>query len=213
MSTIAEFRVPAADLLLAEAFDRLPRLVVRLESSISKSMPSLWISGATHEEIDAALEADPSVASHELLVETSDRLLYDFTCASSSRRVCDELLEEGGSLLEATGSDGSWHVKMRFADRSGLSRTHDRLDDAGTRIEIVRVAELTDDASGHPRLTPEQREALSAAFEHGYFEIPRRISMEELADELDISHQALSERLRRAYGTLVDDELQPAGGR
>ena len=211
MSTIAEFRVPASDLLLAEAFERLPGLVVRLESSISKSMPSLWISGADHEEIAAAFDDDPTVASYELLVETSDRLLYDFTCTPNSRRVCDDLLEEGGSLLEATGSEGSWHVKMRFADRTGLSRTHDRLDEAGARIEIVRVAELTDDASGHPRLTPEQREALSAAFEHGYFEIPRQISMEELAAKLDISHQALSERLRRAYETLVDDELQPAG--
>ena len=31
--------------------------------------------------------------------------------------------------------------------------------------------------------------------------------MQELASELDISHQALSERLRRAYGTLVTEEL------
>ncbi len=37
--------------------------------------------------------------------------------------------------------------------------------------------------------------------------------MEELAAELGISHQALSERFRRAYETLVDEELQPTGER
>ena len=213
MSTIAEFRVPAGDFLLAEAFDRLPQLVVRLESSITRSFPSLWIAGATPVEVEEALGADPSIESHEILVETPDRILCDFTAAATSRRISDELIEEGGSLLDATGANGWWQVEMRFSDRKSLSTTYDRLTDAGARVEVVRVADLTDEVSTHPRLTPEQREALSAAFERGYFEIPRRISMEELAEELDISHQALSERLRRAYDTLVNAELEPANKR
>ncbi|WP_290816828.1 helix-turn-helix domain-containing protein [Halovivax sp.] len=214
MSTIAEFRVPADDLALSAAFDRLPEMVVQLESSISRTVPSLWIAGGDPAEVGAALAADPSVDDAELLIETVDRLLYDVTPAPATRRRFDRLLEADATVLDITGKNGWWHLEMRFPERDALATTHDRLDENGASVEVVRVAKLGGrPGTGHPRLTPEQREALVAAFEHGYFEIPRRTSMEELAAELGISHQALSERLRRAYETLVDAELQPASGR
>lgn len=213
MSTIAEFRVPAADLALSDAFERLPELVVQLESSISRTVPSLWIAGGPPSEVATALAADPSVENAELLIEADDRFLYDVTPAERARQQFDRLLESNATVLDATGRAGWWHLEMRFPDRSALAQTHDRLDENGTRIEVVRVARLGGKPEAHSRLTPEQREALIAAHEHGYFEIPRRTSMEELAETLGISHQALSERLRRAYETLVDAELQPASGR
>ncbi|MFB9808291.1 helix-turn-helix domain-containing protein [Haladaptatus pallidirubidus] len=46
-----------------------------------------------------------------------------------------------------------------------------------------------------------------AALESGYYDIPRGISGEELSDDLGISHQALSERLRRAYKNLISNAL------
>lgn len=211
MSTIAEFRIPAADLVLADSFDRLSDLSVQLESSISRTVPSLWIAGAGAEAVTDALTADASVAAAELLIETPDRLLYDVEPSTATRTRFDRLLEADATVLDATGRSGWWQLEMRFPDRNALADTHDRLDEAGTAVEIVRVSQLGGGPTAHPRLTPEQREALVAAFEHGYFEIPRRTSMEELAAELGISHQALSERLRRAYETLVDAELQPAG--
>lgn len=56
-------------------------------------------------------------------------------------------------------------------------------------------------------MTDEQHEALVAGVEGGYFEIPRWVSLAELAKEFRISHQALSERFRRAYRTLVSSQL------
>ena len=41
------------------------------------------------------------------------------------------------------------------------------------------------------------------AFEAGYYNIPRDVTSEELAAELDVSHQALSERFRRGHKQLV----------
>lgn len=57
------------------------------------------------------------------------------------------------------------------------------------------------------KLTDKQREALLTAFKRGYHEIPRDTTSSDLADELGISHQALSERFRRAYRHLVESEL------
>lgn len=213
MPTIAELRLPAEDTALAETFDRVPDASLQLEPTVSGTSPCVWLSGTEREAADEGLEADPTVGSFELLVDTGDRLLYDVAFAEDAARLFDDLLAEGGSLLEARGSNGWWQVRMRFHDHADLGRTHERLLDRGINADVRRVAELSEASATNSRLTPEQQEALAAAFERGYFEIPRGISMEELADELDISHQALSERLRRAYETLVDSELQPADGR
>ncbi|WP_049921691.1 helix-turn-helix domain-containing protein [Halopiger djelfimassiliensis] len=215
MSTIAELRLPATETTLATTFEYVPDATVELESSVSKTRPCLWVSGVDCERVETAFEADPSVAEYELLVETGPRQLFDVTFAddAGTDRLCDRLLADGGSLLEMWGTDGWWQARVRFRDRQTLTEAYDRLADSGLNVDLRRVTDVTQPAGCETRLTPEQQEALEAALEYGYFEIPRNISMEELADELGISHQALSERFRRAYETLVDDELQPANER
>jgi predicted DNA binding protein len=46
-------------------------------------------------------------------------------------------------------------------------------------------------------LSQEQREALVLALRRGYFETPSEVGLDELAEELDITRQALSNRIRR----------------
>jgi hypothetical protein len=45
------------------------------------------------------------------------------------------------------------------------------------------------------------------AFEAEYFAAPRETSLSELAEQLETSHQALSERIRRATDNLVESAL------
>lgn len=54
-------------------------------------------------------------------------------------------------------------------------------------------------SSGVPDLlTPSQEAAVRAALREGYYQVPRQLSLTELADEMDTSVSALSELLRRA---------------
>lgn len=211
MSTIAEFRVPAADTTLAETFDRIPDATVELESAVSRTQPCLWVADVDRTSVDVAFDSDPSVERYDLLVEAGDRLLYDVTFADETETLCDKLVVEGGSLLEAWATSGWWQARVRYRDRETLCGVHDRLVEQGVSVDLRRVTDVTTASPSDTRLTPEQKEALEAALDRGYFEIPRDISMEELAAELGISHQALSERLRRAYETLVNEEVQPVG--
>ncbi len=210
MSTIAEFRLPASETTLAMVFEQLPEATVELESAVCRTRPCLWLSNADPTAASTAFEADPTVEAHDLIVEASDRVLYDVTFTEETATLCDRLLVDGGSLLEAWGTDGWWQVRVRYSDRDMLCTVHDRLVDNGITVDLRRVTDVSKTAKAESQLTPEQREALEAALEHGYFEIPREISMEDLATELGISHQALSERLRRAYETLADEKIQPA---
>ena len=56
-------------------------------------------------------------------------------------------------------------------------------------------------------LTPGQREALVAALEAGYYEIPTNATTNEIAETIGISQQALSKRLRWAHGSPANHAL------
>nr|WP_136603007.1 helix-turn-helix domain-containing protein [Salinigranum halophilum] len=51
---------------------------------------------------------------------------------------------------------------------------------------------------------------LASAVRGGYYDIPRRMSTQDLADEFGISDQAVTERFRRSIASLVAHTLLPA---
>lgn len=56
-------------------------------------------------------------------------------------------------------------------------------------------------------LTATQRRAIRTAWEHGYYEIPREATLEEIADELGYAVSTVSDLLRRGQATLVRESL------
>ncbi|WP_396611171.1 helix-turn-helix domain-containing protein [Haloferax sp. S1W] len=52
-------------------------------------------------------------------------------------------------------------------------------------------------------LTARQREVLETAVERGYYDIPRQVSVEALADELDCSPSTVSEHLRKVESNVL----------
>ncbi|MDK2890319.1 MAG: hypothetical protein PWR21_951 [Methanoculleus sp.] len=57
------------------------------------------------------------------------------------------------------------------------------------------------------RLTPRQRDLLIAAKRHGYYEYPRRINSQQLAEKLDISKATAIEHLRKGEARLISTLL------
>lgn len=60
-------------------------------------------------------------------------------------------------------------------------------------------------------LPSEEREILQTALQQGYFEIPRRVTLVDLADELDISDHEAKRRLASGMATVLSesDSLLP----
>ncbi|WP_255192931.1 helix-turn-helix domain-containing protein [Natronobeatus ordinarius] len=210
MTTVADLHVPATDTVLGSVFESNPSIVCEMEQVIASSGHRLWLAGATRAEIESALEAAPSVASHTPVLDSEERWLYEVEFADSGVNVFELIADETGTVLSASAADGRWHLTARFADREDVSRVYDRLVDRDVTANLVRLTDLTETQSSTTGLTPKQYETLVAAHEYGYFGIPRETSMQELAEQLGVSHQALSERLRRAYRALVATELNAA---
>jgi len=91
-----------------------------------------------------------------------------------------------------------------FPDHDALSEFRTHREDAQILLEVQRVYNPTKpDAGPWYGLTELQREAIMLAAQTGYYDIPRGCTTKELADELGISDQAVTERLRRAIVSLV----------
>ncbi|MFB6303610.1 MAG: PKD domain-containing protein [Haloferacaceae archaeon] len=63
-----------------------------------------------------------------------------------------------------------------------------------------------------PDLPADQRRTLVAAYESGYFEVPRSASLDELARRLDVSEQTVSTRLRHGLDALLAASLTGDAG-
>lgn len=110
--------------------------------------------------------------------------------------------------MEAHGNS-EWSFTVRFQDHADLTRFHQFYQDKDFPVYIDRVSAL--DESPGPQygfgLTPAQRDILIMAVENGYFEIPRNTALDDIADELGISSQAASERIRRGTETVLRKAL------
>lgn len=108
--------------------------------------------------------------------------------------------------------DGKECFDLLLNDRDELTKAIELLSEFGNvvveritqdfRREIMPSrAEWQELLSSIP---PRQREFLNTAAEEGYFEIPREVTLEELADEMGITKTTASNHLRKAERELVE---------
>lgn len=210
MATVTQFVFPASEVALADTFDRLPEAQLAVEQSVATCKGEsygLWITASDREAVCEALEDDPSVREFQQLADEDHRWLFDVEFWPTVQLLRSILLCDEGVITDIVGRDGQWVVTCRYTDHASLCEVSDLLDERNFTYDVLRVHNDSEATSEGTVLTEEQHQALEHACQEGYFEVPRGVTLEELADDLDISHQALSERLRRATGSLVDSTL------
>lgn len=212
MSIVSEFHVAASDCLLRETLETVPDLRLEAERTVGYNretfMPFLWVTGESLEGIEATLRGDPTVRDVTPLDTFETAHLYEFDWNPDAESVVHAVPDTDAAVLNARGRADTWEIRIRFADGDALAAFRAECEDHD--IDLVTQWMMHPEGPKGPRqhnLTPTQRETLVAAYETGYFDIPRQASLEDLADTLDISHQSVSERLRRGYADLVRDTL------
>jgi hypothetical protein len=106
---------------------------------------------------------------------------------------------EGKIVAELPAQYDAGEVVSTFQSEYGGELVAKRERDAITPLFSQRELDRALDR----RLTDRQREVLEAAFEAGYYDWPREISGEALADRLGISQPTLSEHLTTAERKLL----------
>lgn len=118
----------------------------------------------------------------------------------------DNIVDRNGILHQSIFRDDSWHMQIVFEQRDDVRGYRNDLEDLGFGVELQQVSENRR-PSVETTLTKGQREILQHAVDRGYFHVPRDANLSELADGLDISTEAASERLRRGLNNLVSSVM------
>ena len=91
---------------------------------------------------------------------------------------------------------------------AGLILDDIRKEDPGTRVKVLKLAPLKNSFNPYPLFLPlddlknsfteKQLQVLTKAYNKGYYELPRKVFLESLADEMNIHRRTYEEHLRKA---------------
>ncbi|WP_266080896.1 helix-turn-helix domain-containing protein [Haladaptatus caseinilyticus] len=213
VATIAEVELPAEEFTLYRSLSMLEELRCEVErfvaSGSDRVMPYVWVSGDgyTEGDVSTTLADDSSIEQVELLANLSDEWLYQMDWIDDIETLVQILVEEEGTILAATGNQRVWHLRILFPEREALSRTYEYCEENDLVFRISNIYQVEEGRKGRFGLLNDHQDTLELAYKRGYYEVPRGSTAGDLGKELGISHQAVSERLRRAHGRLVENAI------
>ncbi|AXG08762.1 helix-turn-helix domain-containing protein [Haloplanus rubicundus] len=214
MGVIADVRIPTHQFEFGRRFPVRNGDATEIErvESVGDGETSIFSFSEPFEERPASGIDDPFVDVEEcrleVLEEFDGQKLYVITWEPSVDPFFGLLDDYDGIVRRGTGTADTWTFETRFPSHDALAAFRSACVEAKLGAEVERVYNPTRrDAGAWYGLTPRQRRTLELAVERGYYDIPRRCTTIELADELGISDQAVTERLRRGIVTFVTNAL------
>lgn len=211
MATEATFTVPADQFPLGTVFEQLPGVTVKLERIVPGTdvvIPYFWVRGSHSDDIVAAFSDHPGVQHIELVDSVEDEHLLRAEWVADYAGVLSTLTGTRVPLIEAVGTDAEWTFEIRGDERSDIAEFQRRCRELDIPITLTALHALTPvETASEATLTDEQQEALVLAYERGYFNSPREVTMDELGDELGITQQAVASRLRRGTRRILSNTI------
>lgn len=143
----------------------------------------------------------------ERLATDDDRAVYLCKLAGADRAqridaVHDLELSSHDIQVDDTGIDVSI-----VGTQDALARSIAAYEARGIDVVLQRITDYAGPRTSLDAMTDRQREVLEAAYELGYFEMPRQASATDVAVELELDPSTVTEHLRRAERNLLSELL------
>lgn len=146
------------------------------------------------------IKKNPLVSKLDTTMTERGKVIAAIT--TSRCEICRVLTDSGAFLISAESKGGGkvdWTLVV--SDKEVLRKIFDHLKKKSVEAELVKLTKIDDKES----LTERQEKITQVAFERGYFDYPKRISLRELARMFDVSPSTLSEILRKGQRKIVLD--------
>lgn len=212
VSVLARLDVPAEAFLFGSVLDAYPDLRVRLERVVptgSGPMPYFWVGDEHVRAVEDALRTAGDIESFEPLDSADGETLVRVGWRRLPTEFLGVLSDAGATMYRGVGEGDTWRFTLRFPDHEDMTAFYRTCVDRDIPVELRTVD--SSDAETEPtvgrEITDAQRDTILAALEAGYFDVPRRVNLTELAQQLDISDTAASQRIRRGISTLLTQTL------
>jgi predicted DNA binding protein len=211
MSVIVELQVPGEEFTLGRLLYSQEGPHIEFETEVpagEESVPFFWLDEEATAAFEASVEAHDAVERLITVDEFPNRTLYALDWHAGEDCLLASIAEQDAQLLAAARADDVWDLEIRFPSHDALSAFQTDARANGIAFSVQRLHNPTRPDDNHSYgLTDVQREALELAITRGYYAIPREVTTMELGEELGISDQAVTERLRRAIVALVSNTL------
>lgn len=214
MSLIAEFSQLAQ--ALREATEQFPAMSFELEDHHFRDDGTtkflLWAEGRSSEQFDAfedELHTDETVQAAEHLTTLGSRRYYSVVLTEETTQSLTFGLAAANDIvyLDIQTTKDRVHFTARVPDRTALQRYRQGCRERGVDFRLKGLYAEDDEAATRFGLTERQGNALVKAYDSGYYDTPRRTTLDDLATEFGVSRQAVSTLLRRGHRQLVGRTL------
>lgn len=210
MSVYATLDVQADDFI----FGRIDHIDFHAEFEravpLGEAVPRyLWILNPPPETLDRLVASEPSIDRIDIHERTDDRILGRVDWNDNRPTFFSALVASDAICIRSIGTVDVWEFVLRFPTRDLMAHCYRSCLDRGIGVSVKRLHESDPShCLAQPSvLTPPQREALTTALEAGYFDVPREVTLQELAEHIGVSDTAISQRLRRGVKNLLMDSL------
>jgi len=218
MAIITDVRFAHERGALAETLEALPETeltVVRETGTDPEHSRYLIRFEGAPPTVRRVLDRDRTVRDAEQIPGDVRPRLWGVEFAPEAKLLNPRVTSEGGFVLDARsarpeGGRRGWYERWLLPGREALRDVWEYARAEEFDFEIVNLRQQggpDPDAPDPGALTDQQREALVAAYENGYFQVPRSVSMDDLASEFGISDSALSQRIRRGTAALIAETI------
>lgn len=152
------------------------------------------------DEVLSDIKKNPLVSKMETTMTDKGKVMGAIT--TSRCEICRILTDADVFLISAESKgDGKVDWTLVFTEKDVLRGIFDHLKSKGVVADLVKLTKIDDKET----LTDRQDKITHVAFERGYFDYPKRISLRELAKMFDVSPSTLSEILRKGQRKIVLD--------
>ncbi|WP_254537168.1 helix-turn-helix domain-containing protein [Halomarina litorea] len=209
MVVITDIAVPADQFALGTLFETYPDIRVELERIVPLQtgvIPLFWVEGGDRAAIEETLGTDTLVEEVTCLTRTDGRYLFEIRWSPDIDSLVRPLITSRADVLRAAGGADEWEFRLQFADRDDLGIFRDQCVEHDVQIELRRIYNPSVPRD-ETTVTDEQYDIISTAHANGYWDIPRGITLGDLAALVGISDNAASQRLRRGITSIVDEFL------
>ncbi|WP_226008043.1 helix-turn-helix domain-containing protein [Natrinema salinisoli] len=212
MTIEASFTIDQSDFPLSAVFEQLPDSTIELDRVVPTSeavIPYFWIHADDTAKLTTDLSNDLGIDQVKVIDEVEEEQMFvriDWNLAHES--VLTAVVNTDVNLISGIGNNEQWTFEIRADEQQEISDFQTYCQDNDIPIELTQLHALSTLKSDREYdLTEGQRSALVLAYSRGYFDSPRGATQDDLADELEISRQAVSSRLHRGLRRLVASTL------
>lgn len=171
------------------------------------------VTGADGEAVRAAADGLTGVAVADVVAGTEDGCLVEVAVPDP---VSETVSRYGGALDALSAADGTARVTVTAPNRETARRVFEGVAEAYGEPSLVgyhrrdRPPRTREGfrAALEEALTDRQATALRRAYLSGYFESPRRVTGDDLAESMGISRPTFHQHLRAAERKLLDAALE-----